>query len=177
MAIETDRMNYPPFTVTPAAIDELVTLGGAVRVDVEPGGCCGTTFVYEVVDGAVPDEAVLDGAADDADPTLAGDVFYGCPGAWLIVSRAAEEVLVGATLDWSGRVRPPRFRVLANPNTEHVCPCRRSFGTPWPGPRQPTCRAYLPMPWDADYDPPRAWKRQTGYPESGAPAERQHGDG
>jgi hypothetical protein len=77
-------------------------------------------------------------------------------------------VLPGATLDYAGRLKPPRFRVLRNPNTTHVCACRRSFGEPWPGPRQPACRSYQPMPWDDHYDPPIAWKRQTGYDSDSA---------
>lgn len=69
-----------------------------------------------------------------------GDVAYGCPGAHLHVSPAAVEVLTGATLDYSDRTRPPRFRVTGI-GEEHVCPCRRSFGSPWPGRGQPTCRS------------------------------------
>lgn len=80
-----------------------------------------------------------------------------------MVADAAAPVLTCATLDYSGRLRPPRFRVINNPNTEHVCPCRRSFGQPWPGPRQATCRCYQPMPWDSTYDPPAEWKRRTGW--------------
>lgn len=125
---------FPPFTVTTAAISMLSELG-SVRVDLEEGGCCGTTYVFHQV------------ATDET--LAASDSSYGCPGAWLVVSQAAEAVLAGATLDYSDRLRPPRFRVLRNPNTEQHCPCRRSFGQPWPGPRQPTCRAYQPMPWDS----------------------------
>lgn len=149
MTISTDQTIFPPFTVTRAAIDQLTALGGAVRVDLEDGGCCGTTYVFDQVDPAAPDAA--------------GGTTYGCPGAWLIVSDTAADVLPGATLDYSPRLRPPRFRILGNTNTEHVCPCRRSFGEPWPGPRQPTCRSYQPMPWDTTYAPPGDWKRRTGY--------------
>ena len=149
MAVEPVETVFPPFAVTARAVDAIVTLGGAIRVDLEPGGCCGTTYTYEL--GVWPE------------PTGGDDEVYGCPGAWLVVSAVARSVLAGATLDHAERLRPPRFRVLNNPNTEHVCPCRRSFGLPWPGPGQPTCRSYLPMPWDADYDPPARWRRQTGY--------------
>lgn len=140
----------PPFTVTRAAIDAIEALGGAVRIDVESGGCCGTSYSFERVDGEV------EGAA-------AGGERYGCPGAWLIVSPAAAEVLPGATLDYGARLKPPRFRVPRNPNVADACPCRRSFGGPWPGPRQPTCRSYEPMPWDDDYEPPQDWARRTGW--------------
>lgn len=138
----------PPFTVTRAAIDEITSLSGAIRIDLAEGGCCGTTYVF---------------SQEDLEGSEVGDTPYGCPGAWLIVSSTAAAVLPGATLDYSGRLKPPRFRILGNPNTEHMCACRRSFGQPWPGPRQPTCRSYQPMPWDTSYDPPLRWKRQTGY--------------
>lgn len=140
---------FPPFAVTAGAVEAIVALGGAVRVDVGPGGCCGTTYLFELVD---PDA-----------PHAGTDTSYGCPGAWLVVSATAVEVLRGATLDYSASLKPPRFRVLNNPTTEHVCPCKRSFGDAWPGPRQPTCRSYAPMPWDDDYQPPLRWQRQTGY--------------
>lgn len=142
----------PPFTVTSAAIDQIESLGGSVRIDVETGGCCGSTYVY----------------ANDVEADLrVGDARYGCPGAWLIVGESVADVLPGATLDYAARLKPPRFRVLHNPNTEHVCSCRRSFGDPWPGPKQPTCRSYLPMPWDESFVPPQPWQKQTGYGSHG----------
>lgn len=147
----SDETVFPPFLVTQAAIEALAELGGAVRLDLEDGGCCGTTYTYSLVEPGSPPEQ--------------GDVRYGCPGAWLVVSERASAVMTGAQLDHGSRLRPPRFRVTRNPNTPEVCACRRSFGQPWPGPRQPTCRAYDPMPWDQDYEPPGPWRRRTGYDE------------
>jgi hypothetical protein len=49
---------------------------------------------------------------------------------------------------YGARLKPPRFRVLVNPNTPLRCPCRRSFGVEWPGREQPDCQSYVPMPWD-----------------------------
>lgn len=140
---------FPSFTVTEAAVDAIASLGGAVLVDLEDGGCCGTAYAYRLVD------------ADS--PAPADSERYGCDGAWLHVSPAADTVLEGATLDYGVRLKPPRFRVVRNPNTPETCSCRRSFGAPWPGPGQPGCRSYMPMPWDTDYEPPAAWRRQTGY--------------
>lgn len=74
--------------------------------------------------------------------------------------------MTGATLDYRTTFKPPRFRVLANPSTEHTCACRRSFGQPWPGPGQPTCRSYEPMPWDEEFEPPQDWVRRTGWRRS-----------
>ncbi|MGP5387296.1 HesB/IscA family protein [Brachybacterium tyrofermentans] len=145
----SDSAALPPFTVTPAAIDEIAALGGAVRIDLDPGGCCGTAYAF-----TLPAAAVV--PAD-------GTMRYGCEGAWLLVSAEAEEVLKGATIDYRARTRPPRFSVLSNPTTTEVCPCRRSFGRPWPGRGEPTCRSYQPMPWDETFEPPAAWRRQTGW--------------
>lgn len=100
---------------------------------------------------------------DEAEAGAGDDDRYGCPGAWLTVSASAAPFLVGASLDYGARLRPPRFRVLRNPNVEHTCPCRRSFGSTWPSPRQPDCRSYGPMPWDDDYQPPREWVQRTGW--------------
>lgn len=86
---------FPPFTVTPAAVEALERLGGAVRVDLDEGGCCGTTWSFSL-------------AGEQAHPD---DERYGCPGAWLHVSPAAGALLEGATLDHGPRLKPPRFRV------------------------------------------------------------------
>ncbi|MBO9706458.1 MAG: iron-sulfur cluster assembly accessory protein, partial [Arthrobacter sp.] len=145
---------FPPFTVTPAAIAQIAALGGAIMIDAEDGGCCGSVYAFSVV--------------DDESPEVTGAERYGCPGAWLLVAPRARGVLPGATLDYAARLRPPRFRVLRNPNTPQVCACRRSFGEPWPGPGRPECCSYLPMPWDDDFEPPAAWKRQTGHTEETA---------
>ncbi len=120
----------PPFSVSPAAIGKIESLGGRTRVDLAEGGCSGSTYVF---------------STDGPEGT---DSVYGCPGAELIVSAAAHAVLAGATLDYSDRTNPPRFRVIRNPNTLLRCPCNRSFGHQWPGRGQPDCRAPSVMSWD-----------------------------
>lgn len=120
----------PPFTVTEAAVGQIEAVGGTIRVDLEGGGCCGTTYVFAAA--APTDE----------------DHYFGCPGAVLAVSESALRLLTGARLDYAARLKPPRFRVLQNPNTPRRCPCNRSFGDEWPGRGQPDCRAATPMPWD-----------------------------
>ncbi|MFC0672347.1 HesB/IscA family protein [Brachybacterium hainanense] len=141
----------PPFTVTLAAISRIEELGGALLVDAEPGGCSGTAWVFTVPGDAPP-----------------GSQRYGCPGAYLHVSTAASDLLADARLDYAVRIRPPRFRVLQNPNTPLTCPCRRSFGRAWPGAGDPACRPYEPMPWDEDFVPPARWVRQTGWHRAGS---------
>jgi hypothetical protein len=36
----------PPFEVSRAAIDQIEAVGGAVRLTLEVGGCCGLTFSF-----------------------------------------------------------------------------------------------------------------------------------
>lgn len=118
--------------VTPQAVEQIEQVGGSVRLDVNDAGCCGLAYAYA------------------ADAPVPGDRRYGCPGAWLVVSTAAERVLAGARLDYGAGLKPPRFRVTGNPNTFERCPCNRSFGSPWPGRGQPQCQARTPMPWDRE---------------------------
>ena len=121
----------PPFTVTRAAIGKIEQLGGRTRIDLEAGGCSGNTYFFTT------------------DQALESDAVYGCVGAKLIVSATVQPILEGATLDYSDRITPPRFRVINNPNTPLRCPCNRSFGRQWPGKGQPGCRARTAMPWDS----------------------------
>jgi iron-sulfur cluster assembly accessory protein len=121
-------MRFPPFAVTAAAIDELGRRG-SIRVDLIESGCCGTAYSFEV------------------ERDTGGDEEFGCEGARLVVSPAAMSVLVGARLDYGAALKPPRFRVLANPNTPLRCPCNRSFGREWPGRGHPHCQSRTPMPW------------------------------
>jgi iron-sulfur cluster assembly accessory protein len=120
----------PPFEVTPAAIDKITNLDGQLRLDVQQGGCCGWTYVFE------------------QSPPHGDDAVFGCPGAELSVSSDALDVMAAARLDYNDKIKPPRFRVLRNPNTPDRCPCNRSFGREWAGRGQVGCRAKCVMPWD-----------------------------
>jgi Fe-S cluster assembly iron-binding protein IscA len=125
MSPETRR---PTFPVSRNAIDQITAVGGTVRIDVEDGGCCGLTWVFT------------------QDEQQDSDELFGCPGAVLAVSAATYPLLVESRLDYGARLKPPRYRVLSTPG--ELCPCRRSFGRPWPGRGQPDCRAATAMPWD-----------------------------
>lgn len=122
---------FPPFQVSLAAIAQIETVGGSVRIDVAPGGCCGQKYVFTA-----------------SEATAAEDEFFGCPGAALILSPAALITLTGAKLDYGPALSPPRFRVTGNPDTPQRCPCNRSFSGQWPGRGHPDCQPRLPMPWD-----------------------------
>lgn len=124
----SEQTRLPPFQITRAAIDQISSVGGTVRIDIEEGGCCGKAWVFS-----------------QRKPAPADHVF-GCPGAVLAVSAAALALLAEARLDYGAALKPPRYRVLATPGER--CPCRRSFGKAWPGRGQPDCRAATPMPWD-----------------------------
>lgn len=112
--------------LTPQAEAKLRELAG-VRLTVEPGGCCGTCYRFRL------------GGPVDGDRVVA-------PG--LALSPEAAAVLQGALLDYGAGLKPPRFRVLRNPNTPVKCPCGRSFGRPFPGKSTPVCEAYRAMDWD-----------------------------
>jgi len=40
---------HPSFTVTRPAINQIEALGGAVLIDAEDGGCCGTAYAFSTV--------------------------------------------------------------------------------------------------------------------------------
>lgn len=70
----------PPFNVSQAATDQIQTVGGVVRVDITPGGCCGSTYLF---------------SGELATPT---DSLFGCEGAILAVTPNALAVLTGSRL-------------------------------------------------------------------------------
>ena len=105
-------------------------LGGVLRISLEPGGCCGTAYAFALT-------------------RQENDMVFSEESVELRFSPEAASVLYGATLDYGDRLKPPRFRVLNNPNTPLRCACNRSFGQPFPGRATPDCRASCPMPWKA----------------------------
>lgn len=149
-----EHVNGAPFTVTPSAVSEIASLGGILYVSLEGGGCCGRFYAFST--------------QAPCDLPRADKAAFSFDGVQIVLSHEALEVLHSATIDFSSRIRPPRFRVLRNPNTPDTCPCRRSFGAPWPGRGQATCRSYSPMPWDLEYEPPASWRRQTGWTRDAA---------
>jgi iron-sulfur cluster assembly accessory protein len=120
---------FPPFRVS-EAVAQIEVAGGSVRIEVADDGCCGQKYVFIAASPGV------------------GDEVFGCPGATLALSPVALATMTGARLDYGARLKPPRFRVLANPNTPLRCPCSRSFGGEWRGRGQPDCQSYVSMPWD-----------------------------
>lgn len=137
----------PPFEVTTAAVDQITALG-AVRLSLAAGRCCGTTYVFTQV-------------ADERTP---GVTRFGCAGAWLHVDTTPSTSSGGPV-----STTPHRASRHASASSPTRTPHRyaraaaRSGRKAWPGPRQPTCRAYAPMPWDEDYEPPADWARRTGF--------------
>jgi iron-sulfur cluster assembly accessory protein len=122
--------------VTAAARAEIQALTTAsqdmarsLRIQLLPGGCCGTYYGFSI------DEQQHD------------DLVEEHQGIHIFLTSAAAVILDGAKLDYGSRLKPPRFRILHNPNTPVKCPCRRSFGMPYSGKHSPYCKAYEPMPW------------------------------
>lgn len=124
-------MSAPPLTLTPAAREEIRSLGGSLSIALMEGGCCGVTYLF-----------TLD--QQESQIALAEDDLF------IHLTPEALAVLRGAKLDYGARLNPPRFRVLNNPNTPQRCACSRSFGRPFPGKTTPRCRAYCPMPWHGE---------------------------
>ena len=121
--------------LTESAAQKILELtGGAdgrgLRIRLLPGGCCGTYYHFVI---------------DDLRP---GDMVVEASGAQVLLEPEVYPVLKGSRLDCGPALKPPRFRVLRNPNTPQKCPCGRSFGRPYPGRKSPQCQAYRPMPWD-----------------------------
>lgn len=114
-------------TLTPTAHTEILSLGGELFISLEAGGCCGMAYQFALVGQ--------------------GEVHLRLGEVSLHLTAAAQAVLNGATLDYGSKLRPPRFRVLRNPNTPLRCACNRSFGSAFPGKKTPQCRAACPMPW------------------------------
>ena len=117
-----------PIHLTTAARQQIRRLGGYLRISLEPGGCCGTAYAFALAGQA-------------------GDLHFTEDDLTLSLSANAAAVLAGAKLAYGHRLKPPRFRILNNPNTPLRCACNRSFGQPFPGKATPQCLAYAPMPW------------------------------
>ncbi|MFZ5818040.1 MAG: HesB/IscA family protein [Bacillota bacterium] len=101
-----------------------------LRIELLPGGCCGTYYHFTV---------------DQPRPT---DLLIRESDACLLLVPAVYALVRGSRLDYDPHLKPPRFRLLRNPNTPERCACGRSFGQPYPGRATPQCQAYRPMDWD-----------------------------
>jgi iron-sulfur cluster assembly accessory protein len=114
--------------LSPAAVNEIQRLG-TLRLDLAEGGCCGTYYHFS------------------RERRRPGDLVTSVGAAELSLSPQAAPVVAGSVLDFGSTLKPPRFRLLRNPNAPLRCPCGRSFGQPYPGRPTARCQAYWPMPW------------------------------
>ncbi|WP_264213245.1 HesB/IscA family protein [Leisingera thetidis] len=105
-------MNLPP-KVTDRAFARLAEIGAAdqgqaLRVAVEGGGCSG--FQYEIaLDGAKPDDLVLEGQGEK-----------------VVVDAVSLPFLENAVIDFTEELIGARF-TIENPNATSSCGCGTSF--------------------------------------------------
>lgn len=102
-----------------------------LRIQLLPGGCSGTYYHFTI--SKVEENDI---------------VFNFEQNIKVYLDSATSLLLQGSTIDYKQTLKPPRFRVLKNPNTPLKCPCGRSFGNPYPGKVTPDCKAYTRMVWD-----------------------------
>jgi iron-sulfur cluster assembly accessory protein len=114
--------------LSPAAVSEIQRLG-MLRLDLAEGGCCGTYYQFS------------------CECRRPGDLVLAVGAAELALSPQAAPIVAESVLDFGANLKPPRFRLLRNPNAPLRCPCGRSFGQPYPGRPTARCQAYWPMPW------------------------------
>ncbi len=105
-----------PFRVTDRAaarIAEIVAASEpgarALRVAVNPGGCSGFRYDFDLTDAAEPDDLVIEAA-----------------GARVLVDPSSLDLLAGSELDYTDALMGSHFAVR-NPNATSGCGCGTSF--------------------------------------------------
>ena len=129
-----DRMaggEYPALAIHPSAWDEIVRLGGTLRVHLEPLGCSGYFYSFP-----------LDRPCED-------DIVLRRGEARICIEQEAWPYVAGGKLDYRSKLKPPRFRILGVPHGMPRCPCNRSFNEEYPGYETEVCQAMTPMPWES----------------------------
>ncbi|MCB1184390.1 iron-sulfur cluster assembly accessory protein [bacterium] len=84
---------------------------GAVRIGVQPGGCAGTKYLVEIVDGLGEDDHVCEQ-----------------DGVRILCAAADLERISGLTVDWVEAIVGGGFH-YDNPNATTRCACGQSFDT------------------------------------------------
>ena len=101
----------------------------ALRLSVEPGGCSGFQYNFELTDGAAGESS--DGGATLAQPAAAADVSSDVTisegGATLVVDVDSLELVRGSTVDFEDELMRSAFVVSDNPLAANACGCGSSF--------------------------------------------------
>lgn len=84
-----------------------------LRLSVEPGGCSGFSYRFELEDATEIDEGE--------------DLVFEREGARVVVDDASLELLAGATIDFEDEMMKSAFIVAANPQSSASCGCGTSF--------------------------------------------------
>jgi len=108
-------MTEPSITISQSAAKRIVELVNAddsaemFRVSVEGGGCSGFQYRFELIEGAAPDDMLIqrDGATVAVDPT-------------------STPFLAGSEIDFVDELIGAQFKI-SNPNATASCGCGTSF--------------------------------------------------
>ena len=84
-----------------------------LRLSVEPGGCSGFSYKFELEEASSMDEEE--------------DVVFEKLGARVVVDSGSLELLSGATIDFEDDMMKSAFVVAANPQSSASCGCGTSF--------------------------------------------------
>ena len=83
-----------------------------LRVSVEPGGCSGFQYKFEL---------------EEASMTESGDSVFEKDGARAVVDEGSLELLAGATVDFEDEMMKSAFVIAENPQSAAGCGCGSSF--------------------------------------------------
>lgn len=112
-------------------IKELCKNQEGLRIQLLEGGCCGTYYYFSI--DTIKDKDII--------ITLEENIK-------IYINKTDYNKIKGSKLDFKGKLKPPRFSILKNPNNLSKCACGRSFGNTYPGKKTIHCKAYEPMEWD-----------------------------
>ena len=111
-----DGTDLPRFRVSPRAAAQVAEIArregrpeAGLRVSVNPGGCSGFQYGFELDDRAAPDDLVVEAG-----------------GARVFVDPVSLDLLAGAELDWNEALIGAHFTVR-NPQAVSGCGCGVSF--------------------------------------------------
>ncbi len=132
------QQEKPPLGLTSRAANRILQLNAArekgakpraLRLSVEPGGCSGFQYNFELTDGGAAE--TTDSGAAPAKPAAtadaSSDVTISEGGATLVVDVDSLELVRGSTVDFEDELMRSAFVVSDNPLAANACGCGSSF--------------------------------------------------